>query len=64
MATYRENNLNLVNLEATVPDTANYGEVQVLDLENVVINDGNIDAIDDDGIHQVIKPGDVKPRPH
>ncbi|MDJ0650505.1 MAG: right-handed parallel beta-helix repeat-containing protein [Xenococcaceae cyanobacterium MO_188.B19] len=53
------NNLNIVNLEAVVPDTASYGETQILDLENVVLNDSNISAIDDDGIHQVIKAGDT-----
>ena len=53
------NNLNIVNLEAVVPDTANYGETQILNLANVVLNDSNISAIDDDGIHQVIKAGDT-----
>ena len=53
------NNLNIVNLEAVVPDTANYKELQVLDLENIVLNDNVFNAIDDDGIHQVIRAGDA-----
>ncbi|MDJ0647421.1 MAG: Calx-beta domain-containing protein [Xenococcaceae cyanobacterium MO_188.B19] len=52
-------NLNIVNLEATVPDPADYGETQILDLANVVLNDGNVSAADDDGIHQVIQAGDT-----
>ncbi len=53
------NNLNIVNLEAVVPDTASYGDTQILDLANVILNDGMVEAIDDDGIHHVIKAGDV-----
>jgi hypothetical protein len=53
------NNLNIVNLEAVVPDTASYGATQVLDLDNVVLNGGNISAIADDAIHQVMLAGDV-----
>ncbi|GAB4538167.1 MAG: hypothetical protein Tsb0014_27590 [Pleurocapsa sp.] len=53
------NNLNLVDLEAVVPDTATYGATQVLDLENVVLNDGNISAMDDDAVHQIMQAGDV-----
>ncbi|GAB4545450.1 MAG: hypothetical protein Tsb0014_39640 [Pleurocapsa sp.] len=30
-----------------------------MDLENVVINDGNISAIADDAIHQVMLAGDI-----
>jgi hypothetical protein len=52
-------NLNLVNLEAVVPEAASYGATQVLNLENIVINDGNISVMDDDAVHQIMQAGDV-----
>lgn len=52
-------NLNIVNVEATVPDNAEYGAAGVLDLNNVEINDGDIGAIGDDAVHKVGLFGDV-----
>lgn len=52
-------NLNLVSLATVVPDTAKYGATQILDLENVFLNDGLINVVDDDAIHSVGKTGDV-----
>lgn len=47
---------DLVSLEAVVPDTASYGETQILDLVNVY---SNLDVLDNDAIHRVIQAGDV-----
>lgn len=50
--------VELVRLQAGVPSAAAYGARQVLDLADIVINDGAIAARDDDGLHVVAFLGD------
>jgi Ca2+-binding RTX toxin-like protein len=53
------NNLEVVNLQAIVPNNAKYGTTQLLDLNAVEVNDGAIAVVGDDGIHQLNILGDV-----
>lgn len=50
--------VELLRLQAGVPSAAAYGARQVLDLGDIVINDGAIAARDDDGLHVVAYLGD------
>jgi len=49
----------LVRIIASVPATASYGAKHVLDLANVVINDGSLSVADNDGVHLVGYFGDT-----
>lgn len=51
--------LPFVYLQSTVPSTAPYRAKQVLDLTQVVLNNGAIPAIDDDGVQVIAYFGDV-----
>ena len=51
--------VDLVRLVASVPATAPYGIKQVLDLGNIVVNNGSRPALDDDGLHVVAYAGDA-----
>lgn len=51
--------IELVRLQASVPNTAAYGAKQVLDLTEVSINGGAIAVRDDDGMHVVAYLGDT-----
>lgn len=48
-----------VDLQASVPATATYQAKQVLDLTNIVLNGGEVPAIDDDAVHVAAYFGDV-----
>ncbi len=50
--------VELVRLQAGVPSAAAYGARQLLDLGDIVINNGAIAARDDDGVHVVAYLGD------
>ena len=51
--------LSLIKLIAEVPVGAAYGGGEVLDIGNVVVNNGGITALDDDGLHLVGYFGDT-----
>ncbi|GAB4554543.1 MAG: hypothetical protein Tsb0014_47490 [Pleurocapsa sp.] len=53
-----ENNLKLVNLDVTVPDTASYGASQTLDLLTVELNDG-LEISTNNGTQVIAEKGDV-----
>lgn len=46
-------------LQAQVPDTAPYTAKHVIDITNLSVNGGSIDAIDDDAVHVVAYLGDT-----
>ena len=46
-------NLDLISLEAVVPNNAQNGELQILNLENVSVNGGVLNVLDDDAIQKV-----------
>lgn len=48
-----------VDLQANVPTTAPYRSKQVLDIENISLNSGGIQALDDDAVHVVAYFGDL-----
>lgn len=48
-----------VDLQVSVPTTANYQVKQLLDLGNIVLNGGAIPGLDDDAVHVVGYFGDV-----
>jgi len=50
---------NLIEIIAEVPADATYGAVQVLDISDVEINAGAIEATADDAIHAVVFVGDA-----
>ena len=50
---------DLLQIIAEVPSDAEYGAVQVLDISDVEINAGAIDATADDAVHAVIFVGDA-----
>jgi uncharacterized protein YggE len=50
---------DLVNLIATVPETATYGATQVVDITALDVNAGAIQATADDALHVVAFPGDA-----
>ena len=50
---------NLIEIIAEVPADATYGAVQVLDVSDVEINAGAIEATADDAIHAVVFVGDA-----
>lgn len=49
---------NLVQLDATVPEEAVYGDSQLLQFESVELNEGEIDVIGNEAIHNVAYLGD------
>jgi len=50
---------DIIQISATVPETAAYGTAHVLRIANLEVNAGAMDAIGDDGIHLIAYPGDV-----
>jgi hypothetical protein len=48
-----DSNLDLVNLRAVVPENAKNGNIGILDLENISVNNGSIDVLDDDSIQEI-----------
>ncbi|MCA9142093.1 MAG: cadherin domain-containing protein [Planctomycetales bacterium] len=51
--------VDVVNLIASVPETATYGVAQVVDITFLEVNAGDIQATADDAIHVVAFPGDA-----
>ncbi|OGB06139.1 MAG: hypothetical protein A3E25_16225 [Burkholderiales bacterium RIFCSPHIGHO2_12_FULL_69_20] len=51
--------LTVALLGATVPTGAAYGAAQVIDVRDLVVNNGALAALDDDGVHVAAYPGDM-----
>ncbi|MEO8495773.1 MAG: cadherin domain-containing protein, partial [Planctomycetota bacterium] len=51
--------VNIINLVATVPETATYGATQVVDITFLEVNVGDLQATADDALHVVAFVGDA-----
>ncbi|VEP12758.1 Dockerin type 1 protein [Hyella patelloides LEGE 07179] len=51
--------IDLVQLQATIPDTATYGVSDLITIEDISLNEGNITATGDTAVQQVALIGDV-----
>ncbi|MCC6124716.1 MAG: hypothetical protein IT426_07130, partial [Pirellulales bacterium] len=52
-------NLNLIKLNAVVPDAAPYGNSEVLEITYLNVNEGGIQAKGDNAVHKALYIGDV-----
>ena len=51
--------INLLEVEGETTNNAEYGVSSLLKLENISLNNGNINAIADNGLVQIANPGDA-----